>query len=420
MISRNITDNLLAALADSPVVLLNGARQTGKSTLVKTIVAKEHPARYLTLDDISILAAARHDPTGFLAGLGGPVVLDEIQRAPELFVAIKAEVDRKREPGRFLLTGSANVLMLPRLSESLAGRMEILNLWPISQGELAGTKEGFVDAVFDESVRFSWSSELDRAALLDKIIRGGYPEAISRSNEARRRAWFSSYITTILQRDVRDLANIEGLTELPRLLSLLATRAASLVNYAELSRSTALPQSTLKRYLSLLEMTFLIQHLPAWSGNMGKRLVKASKLVISDTGMLAHLYGATSERLLREGSIGSLLENFVVMELRKQISWSETMPQMFHFRTQTGQEVDIVMEDVQGMVVGIEVKSSATIGMGDFKGLKALAEEAGDKFLRGILLYTGRESIPYGSKLSALPVDILWNCRQYGVEAPRD
>ena len=408
MLKRNITDNLLAALADSPVVLLNGARQTGKSTLVKTLAVKEHPARYLTLDDTSVLSAIRHDPAGFLAGLDGPVVLDEIQRAPELFVAIKAEVDRNREPGRYLLTGSANVLMLPKLSESLAGRMEILSLWPLSQGELAGTREGFVDAVFSDTLKLSGPSTNDRNATLDKIIQGGYPETISRKTESRRRAWFNSYITTILQRDVRDLANIEGLTELPRLLSILATRAATLVNYSELSRSTTFPQSTLKRYMSLLEMTFLIQHLPAWSGNMGKRLVKTSKLVMSDTGMLAYLLGATSERIIKEGTIGPLLENFIVMELRKQSTWSDTAPQMFHFRTQTGQEVDIVLEDASGRIVGIEVKSSATVGSGDFKGLKMLAEVTGDRFLRGIVLYTGREAIPYGQKLFALPVDCLW------------
>jgi len=408
MIKRNITDNLLAALADSPVVLLNGARQTGKSTLVKTLAVKEHPARYLTLDDTSVLSAIRHDPAGFLAGLDGPVVLDEIQRAPELFVAIKAEVDRKREPGRYLLTGSANVLMLPKLSESLAGRMEILSLWPLSQGELAGTREGFIDAVFSDTLKLSGPGTNDRFATLDKIIQGGYPEAISRKTESRRRAWFNSYITTILQRDVRDLANIEGLTELPRLLSILATRAATLVNYSELSRSTTFPQSTLKRYMSLLEMTFLIQHLPAWSGNMGKRLVKASKLVVSDTGMLAYLLGTTSERMIKEGTIGPLLENFIVMELRKQSTWSDTAPQMFHFRTQTGQEVDIVLEDASGRIVGVEVKSSATVGSEDFKGLKMLAEVTGDRFLRGIVLYTGREAIPYGQKLFALPVDCLW------------
>lgn len=408
MLTRNITSNLLDALADSPVVLLNGARQTGKSTLVKSLAAKEHPARYLTLDDVSILSAIHHDPQGFLAGLNGPVIIDEIQRAPELFVSIKAEVDQNRQPGRYLLTGSANILLLPKLSESLAGRMEILNLWPLSQGELEGIREGFVDALFADNLPSFQPSVDDRGSLLERIIRGGYPEAVGRGSEPRRRAWFGSYLTTILQRDVRDLANIEGLTELPRLLSLLATRSAGLINFAELSRTSTIPQSTLKRYMTLLETTFLVQHLPAWSGNLGKRLVKAAKLVLNDTGLMAHLLGATSERMVSEGLIGPLLENFVAMELRKQITWSEIQSQMFHWRTQTGQEVDILLEDARGRIVGIEIKASATVGSKDFKGLKALAEVSGERFLRGVVLYTGRESIPFGRSLYALPVNALW------------
>ncbi len=408
MFNRNITANLLDALSDSPVVLLNGARQAGKSTLVKAIAAKEHPARYLTLDDVSVLAAIRHDPAGFLAGLDGPVIIDEVQRAPELFVSIKAEVDRDRQPGRYLLTGSANVLLLPKLSESLAGRMEILSLWPLSQGELAGVREGLVDALFADKLPSITPSTEEKGTLLGRLLCGGYPEVVGRATEARRRAWFNSYLMTILQRDVRDLANIEGLTELPRLLSLLATRSAGLINFAELSRTSTIPQSTLKRYMSLLETTFLVQHLPAWSGNLGKRLVKAAKLVLNDTGLMAYLLGATSERMVSEGLVGPLLENFVVMELRKQLTWSEIQPQMFHWRTQTGQEVDILLEDARGRIVGIEVKASATVGSQDFKGLKTLAEATGDRFLRGIVLYTGRESIPYGSSLHALPVDALW------------
>lgn len=408
MYQRNITPNLLAALADSPVVLLNGARQTGKSTLVKDITAGDHPARYLTLDDVSLLAAARHDPAGFIAGIEGPVVIDEVQRAPELFLAIKAEVDRNRVPGRFLLTGSANVLLLPRLSESLAGRMEILSLWPLSQGELAGTREKFADALFADKLPPLETSTEERAPLLGKIVRGGYPEVVSRATEARRRAWFASYIMTILQRDVRDLANIEGLTDLPRLLSLLAARSTTLANFAELSRTSAIPQSTLKRYLILLETTFLIQYVPAWSGNLRKRLVKAARLFLSDTGLMSHLLGISGDRMVAEGRIGPLLENFVAMELRKQITWSETQPKLLHFRTQTGQEVDMVLEDARGRIVGIEVKASSSVGTRDFKGLKALAEATGSRFLRGVVLYTGNESIPFGTGLHAMPVNALW------------
>lgn len=402
--------SIVAALADTPVVFLNGARQTGKSTLARHIASQEHPARYVTLDDAVALSSVRSDPTGFLAGLDGPVVLDEVQRAPELFLPLKAEVDRRRQPGRFLLTGSTDVLLLPRLSDSLAGRMEILTLWPLSQGEVHTRREGFLDAAFGRSFPLrDVAPALDRAQLIRMLLFGGYPPVLRRTLEARRSAWFGAYINTILQRDVRDLANIEGLTSLPRLLTLLATQACSLVNFSELSRGLAMPQSTLKRYFTLLETTFLVQTLPAWSANLGKRLVKSPKLLLNDTGLMAYLLGLNDERLLADNtSLGPLLENFVVMELRKQAGWSATQPKLFHFRLQTGQEVDLVMEDAAGDLVGIEVKASATVGASDFRGLRTLAELTGKRFRRGLLLYTGREALPFGSNLYALPVESLW------------
>lgn len=408
MLQRNITENLRAALADTPVVLLNGARQTGKSTLVQHLVKEGYHARYFTLDDVSVLDAVRHDPAGFLSVIQGPVIFDEVQRAPELFVAIKAEVDRDRRPGRFLLTGSANVLLLPSLSESLAGRMEILTLWPFSQGELEGKKETFVDMLFaDVLPPFTLKPE-DSDGLFGRIIRGGYPEAVSRTAEARRRAWFGSYLTTILQRDVRDLANIDGLTSMPRLLALLATRATNLVNYAEISRTAALPQSTLKRYISLLEATFLITHLRPWSGNTGKRLVKAAKLVICDTGLMAGQLGIYTERMLTDQNGGPLLENFVAMELYKQATWSRTLPQLFHYRTQSGLEVDFVLEDGEGRIVGIEVKAKSRIGAADFSGLRHLAEAVGSRFVRGVVLCNCSQDIPFGKNLTAMPISALW------------
>jgi len=410
MIKRHVTARVLEALADTPVVLLNGPRQAGKSTLAQGVASHEHPARYLTLDDATTLAAARNDPQGFLAGFGGPVVIDEIQRAPELFLAIKAQVDRDRRPGRFLLTGSADVLLLPNLAESLAGRMEILTLWPFSQGEIEKNQEDFIDSVFSRADPRKQYPPLKGSDMIQKILRGGYPEILGRQTESRQAAWFGSYITTILQRDVRDITHIEGLTALPRLLALLAARAATLVNFSEISRTSTIPQSTLKRYMTILETTFLLQTLPAWSGNLSKRLVKAPKLVIGDTGLMTYLLGLDKERLLHDPILaGHVLENFVIMELKKQLSWNRTKAQLFHFRTQTGQEVDIVLEDLSGRVIGIEVKSSASVAADDFKGLRLLHETIGKRFVRGIVLYAGSEFIPFGSELQALPISALWS-----------
>jgi predicted AAA+ superfamily ATPase len=409
MFKRNIASNLSTALSDTPVVLLNGARQTGKSTLVQSLASQGHPARYITFDDAGMLSAAKEDPSGFLAGLSGPVILDEIQRVPELFLAIKAQVDRNRQPGRFLLTGSANVLLLPGLAETLAGRMEIITLWPLSQGEIEGQKESFVDRVFAKDLNNTTGKILSHSDLVDRMLRGGYPEVVQRPLAARRDAWFGSYITTLLQRDVRDLANIEGLTVMPRLLSLLASRSASLLNFSELSRSTTLPQSTLKRYIALLETTFLVQFLPAWSSNFGKRLVKSPKVFLTDTGLMRHLMGLTPQRLEQEPQwIGPLLENFVAMELRKQTTWSQTQPKMFHLRTQTGQEVDIILEDARGSLVGIEVKASGTVTAKDAQPLRLLADALGEKFIRGIILYGGSEVVPFGPYLHALPISSLF------------
>src|SRR5262245_23543683 len=412
MFKRFLRPQLLAALADTPVVFLNGARQTGKSTLVRELAEGERPARYLTFDDATVLAAARHDPAGFVAGLEGPVIIDEVQHVPDIFPALKFAVDRDRRPGRFLLTGSANILLLPRVSESLAGRMEILTLWPFSQGEIEGVEENLVDLLFSAQFALPRTRLKDagtRDDLLDRVIRGGYPEALGRKTEERRREWFGAYITTILQRDVREMANIEGLTELPRVLTMLATRASSLHNLADISRGINIPQSTLRRYITLLETTFLLSPLPAWSSNLGTRLVKAPKLALSDTGLLAYLLGANKERMEEDSSVlGRALENFVVTELRKQSSWGKTKAQLFHFRAQNGQEVDAVMEDAAGRLVGVEVKSRTTVTSGDFKGLRALREMTGDRFTRGVVLYAGAEALPFGPDLSALPFASLW------------
>jgi len=408
MYQRNIESKVREALSDTPVVLINGARQSGKSTLALKL-ASDFSARYVTLDDATVLSSATSDPTGFIRNLESFVVIDEVQKVPRLFPAIKAHVDKNRRPGSFLLTGSANVMMLPRVAESLAGRMEIITLCPLSQGELISRRERFIESVFFSQLPVLADGVESDAHIVQILITGGYPEVVRRSIESRRQAWFSSYITAILQRDVRELANIQGLSDMPRLLTLLAGRVGGLLNISELSRSMALPHTTLKRYLSLLEATFLLQPLPAWSANLGKRLIKSPKIYLIDSGMTTYLIGKSVQRLKGDHtSIGAMLEGFVVAELRKQITWSETRTGLFHLRTAAGQEVDVVLEDAQGRLVGIEIKSSATVGKKDFAGLEAFAEATGKRFVRGLVLYCGDTAVPFGNKLSALPVSALW------------
>jgi predicted AAA+ superfamily ATPase len=408
MRTRNITTDLVAALADTPVVFLAGARQSGRSTLVQHVAATAHPARYVTLDDLTQLTAARQDPEGFVAGVSGAVVIDEVQRAPELLLAIKAAVDRDRSPGRFLLTGSANVLSLPRVADTLVGRTEVLTLWPFSQGERSGVRDGFIDRAFGGDA-FESAQPMDRLALSERIAVGGFPEAIERRSPERRSAWFESYVTTLLRREVRDLSHIEGVTELPRLLSILAARLGSLVNFADISRTAGIAQTTLKRYVSLLDTVFLTFRLPPWSANVTARLVKSPKLYFTDSGLAAHVLGLNADRLAADAMrFGPLLENFVVGELARQAAWSGVAVRMYHFRAHAGREVDVILEDRRGRCVAIEVKSTSSVGGRDVSGIRLFSEVAGDKFVRGLVLYTGRDVVPFAHNIHAVPAGALW------------
>jgi predicted AAA+ superfamily ATPase len=386
------------------VLLINGARQTGKSTLARSL---EPGMRYLTLDDPAVLAAAQSDPFGFIDGLKGPVCLDEVQRASGLFLAIKAAVDKDRTPGRFLLTGSANILLLPQIADSLAGRMEILELWPLAQSEIAKAPCSLVDRLFQGGLADHYP--YDRQDFIHRLTAGGYPEALARSSERRREAWFDSYLSTLLLRDVRDLAHIEGLTELPRLMQLLAARCAGLLNAAELSRSAGIAQTTLKRYLALLETLFLIRLVPAWSSNLGKRLQKSPKLFLSDHGLLAHLQGLDASALHEaHGLPGSLVEAFVHAELAKHQTWARERTSLMHYRTSTGVEVDFILENRRGELVGIEVKASTTLSSKDFNGLRHLRETTPRQFKRGIVFYTGEQVVPFDEQLLAVPLSLFW------------
>ncbi len=397
-----------AALTDTPAIFLHGARQTGKTTLVRHLVETGLPATYLSLDKGRILEAAKADPEGFVSRLATPVILDEVQLEPALFRALKVEIDRDRRPGRFLLTGSAHLLILPQLSESLVGRMEILTLWPLSQSELEGRPADAIDLLWSDAPLPVGDLE-GSDGLLGRLVRGGYPEVAQRATAARRRAWFDAYLTTLLQRDVRDFANIEGLMALPGLLRLLAARAMALQNATELSRASGLALTTLRRYLGLLEGTFLLQRIPAWSTNLSKRVVRSPKTAIIDSGLHCYLLGLDAKRLAEDRKLlGSVLENFVVQELTRLASWSEVQPRLFHYRTHAGQEIDVVLEDGAGSVVGVEVKARTTVRARDFRILRALAEGLGDRFRRGVVFYTGSTAIPFGERFHALPVSWLW------------
>ncbi len=403
MYPRHLTASLKAALQDTPVTLLTGARQVGKTTLVRDLF---QGARYLTFDDASVLTAAVGDPQAFVEGLDGPTILDEVQRAPGVFRAIKLSVDHDRTPGRFLLTGSANALLVSRAGDDLVGRMEGLVLWPLSQGEISGRRESFVDRMFVEGP--GPAAPVSRSDLASILTRGGYPEVVDR-RAARRPAWFESYLVTMLQREVRDLAEISGLADLPRLLGVVAARSAMLMNFAEISRAAGIPQTTLKRYMALLEATYLIFRVPAWSANLGKRLTRSPKLVFADTGLAAHLMGLTAERLAGHSALGPLTETLVAMELTKQLGWSDIRSRLYHFRTASGQEVDLVLEAADGRIVGIEVKAAASIGRSDARGLRALQAMTGDRFHRGVVVYTGDELLALSSRITAVPMAALWS-----------
>ena len=411
-IKRNCTDKLKKALLRSPVVLLTGARQTGKTTLAKEI-ALEQGYYYITFDNLSMLAAAQADPQGFIENLQKPVIIDEAQRAPELFYAIKKNVDENRTPGAFFLTGSTNPLFIPRIGDALVGRIEIIELQPFSQGELLSRQEHFIDTLFDNKQPNKFGANLfeyvDKKTLFQKIITGGYPLAQNIDEEART-SWFDSYITTLLYRDVQELAHVTGLIEFPNLLRVLATRTGNLANVAEIGRSATLPTTTLNRYLALLQALFLLNFQPPWSGNLNKRFVKAPKIYLNDTGLLSFLLAASPEKMATNVvPTGGMLENFVVSELKRQMTWNLARVISYHFRTPTGIEVDIVLEHEDGRCAGIEIKTSDTVNKHDFKGLIHLQELLGDKMCKGIVLYTGSQAIPFGKNLWALPISALWS-----------
>lgn len=402
---RRLQSHLLECLADTPVVLVQGPRQCGKTTLART-VAMPAGYGYISFDDENLVRAARVDPLGFVSDLPARVVLDEVQRVPELFTSLKLAVDRDRQPGKFLLTGSADVLLLPKLADSLAGRIEVIRLHPLAQVELRRQQSGFLQQLFATDFKVASFSRMG-VALADLIVAGGFPAALARQ-PTRRRAWYNAYVQTLVQRDVRDLARIAALDVLPRLLELAAGQTSHLFNVSELASSFGLSRITIRDYLTLLERVFLIDLLPPWHKRQINRLVKTPKLHLGDTGVAAALLRLDAAALHANRTLlGQLLETFVFQELRRQAGAMLDPIAFYHFRNRDDHEVDIVLE--QGtQLAGVEVKASGTVRTEDFRGLRKLAEIAGDRFACGVVLYDGEVSLPFGPRLFALPVQTLW------------
>jgi hypothetical protein len=407
MILRHLEPRLRDALRDTPAVLIHGPRQSGKTTLART-VGEARGYRYISFDDGDALTLARNDPVGFVSRLPERSILDEVQKAPGIFSSLKLAIDRRRTPGRYILTGSANVLLVPGLSDSLAGRMEILHLHPLSQAEIEGTKSRFLDFLFRGRFKSGLSDRLG-ADLARRIVRGGYPAAVARRAPARRRLWYRNYVETQIQRDIRDLSRIRSLDTMPKLLEFAAARTARILNVADLGAPLELTRPTIHEHVALLERVFLIERLPSWHRNPTNRLVKRPKLHLRDTGIACELLHFDSDRLDADRSaFGTMLETFVLQELRRQADAQREPFQFFHYRDRDEYEVDIVVEQGYGRVAGIEVKSAATVQAADFRGLRKFREVSGTDFVAGVVLYDGGATIDFGDGLFAVPVRRLW------------
>ncbi len=406
MYPRFVEQRIKEALADTRVVLLCGPRQSGKTTLARQIAGEAIP--FVTLDDVTTLDAALTDPIGFVRGFDRAII-DEIQRAPNLILAIKTAVDADPRPGRFLLTGSADLMTLPRVADSLAGRMGITRLLPLAQAELRGARPLFLDQAFAGETPTCGTAVVGDD-LVEVVLAGGYPEALTRSRWRRRQDWHLDYIEAIIQRDVRDIARIEQLSAMPRLLRVLAEHSGQLVNYSGLGTPLAMNHVTTRKYMGILENLFLVYALPPWYASALKRIAKSPKLHFLDAGLLAALRGITPDRLRRDRTpFGAILETFVFGELLKLASWSDDRYTFSHFRSKERHEVDIVIEDGRGRVVGIEAKASATVSSRDFAGLRRLANACGDRFALGLVLYDHEQTIPFGERMVAAPISTLWS-----------
>jgi hypothetical protein len=409
LIPRQIRPQLVDALSSARIACLLGPRQSGKSTLVRAVAAAEHPARYVTMDDPVTLALAREDPTSFVAG-AERLAIDEIQRAPGLMLAIKQVVDTDQSRGRFLITGSANIITHPRVADALPGRVDYLTLWPFSQGELAERAPTFLEKAFGGGLPAVEDPPIGRAGYADLVVRGGFPEAV-RADANRRQRFFGGYVGSILGREVGELGSVRDPEAATRVLRLAAARSAALTNLSAIGRELGIDHKTVANQLRSLEQLFMLVRLPAWHANLGHRVVRTAKLHIADTGLLCSLLGVDAERLVNDGTLaGGIFETFAVTEIMRQASSGGFAHDLalHHYRDQPGNEVDLVLERLNGEVVGIEVKASANPRPRDAAGLKLLRDRLGDRFSQGLLLYLGASLVPYGDRISAIPLAALW------------
>ncbi len=410
---RAVLPRLREALSDTPVVLINGPRQAGKTTLARQLAGADR--RYLTLDDEATRLAAKEDPVGLIRSIDCAVI-DEIQRATELLLAIKKSVDEDRRPGRFLLTGSANLMTLPSVADSLAGRMETLVLLPLAQCEIAPAPDAsiaWLDALFAGEIPVV-SAPVIGHDLVDRVSRGGYPEALVRTDNRRRKMWARQYIDALIQRDIKDIASIDKLDQIPRLLKALAQTSGQLCNYSQLGGQIGIDHKTASKYIAVFEQMYLMQRINVWSGNHLSRLIKSPKLQFLDSGLLSVLVDF-SDPMRQRKLFGQLLESFVFAELRKQITWAEGEYEIFFYRDKDQNEVDFVIENASGEIIGIEIKAAASIAINDLSGLKKLASLAPQQFKLGVVLYDGIETLPFGQingrPLWAVPISTLGSSR---------
>lgn len=395
------------ALSDTPVVLVHGPRQCGKTTLALK-VGKRMRFDYVNLDDSQTRRAAQDDPAGFVARLPERVIIDEVQRAPEIFLPLKVEVDRRRTPGRFLLTGSTNVLLLPKMADSLAGRMGSIRLHPLAQCEIARREPAFLRALMRGEFAMRPSRRLGEE-LAERVAAGGFPAALARRKGARRRQWYKDYVDALVQRDVRDLAHISSLGTMPKLLKLAASQTARMINVSELAAPFQLSRPAIRDYLTLLERIFVLDELPPWHSNRLKRLVKTPKLHVADTGLACALLGLSADGLWEDRALlGQMLETFVYGELQRQSAAAEDGVELSHYRDKDGAEVDIVLEHSGTRISGVEVKASSTVHPSDFRGLRRLREASGKRFVCGVVLYDGEVAAGFGDGMFAVPISELW------------